>query len=331
MTAAPPKVLLVTLGGTISMTAAPGDGLTPTLQAADLVGGLQAALDDRVTVEPMSFRAVPGASLGFADMSALVELLEAKLVAGDTAGVVIVQGTDTIEETAFLLDLCRPATHGVVVTGAMRGAEAPGADGPANLLAAVIVAADQRCADLGALVVMNDQLHAARFVRKSHTALPSAFASNPFGPLGEVIEGRVRLYARALRDGDRKPLPVPSTDVPVAILKPGLGDDGRLVSALPDLGFKGAVIEAMGAGHTPAAWAAPLEQLARQMPVILASRTAAGSTFKSTYGFAGSERDLRQKGLIGAGDLTPVKARLLLQALLTSRASEAEIEAAFEL
>ncbi|MGH6909771.1 MAG: asparaginase, partial [Phenylobacterium sp.] len=313
----------------ISMTATAGRGLAPTLQASDLVQGLQDALGERCTVEPISFRTMPGASLGFEDMAALVDLLAARFAAG-AAGAVVVHGTDTIEETVFLLDLCLPPTRAVVVTGAMRGAEAAGADGPANLLAALMVASDPLCADLGALVVMNDQLHPARLVRKAHTALPSAFVSDPGGPIGAVIEGRVRLHAKPVRNPARRPLAAPSSDYPVALVKPTLGDDGRLIAALPGLGFRGVVVEAMGAGHTPESWAGPLEALAAKMPVVLASRTAAGRTFRGTYGFAGSERDLLQRGLVPSGDLSAVKARLLLQALLTADASRPDIEAAFD-
>lgn len=130
--------------------------------------------------------------------------------------------------------------------------------------------------------MLNYHIHAARFVQKSHTALPSAFASPLVGPVGAVIEGRPRLHARVPR------LPCwPVADgppPPVALIRWAMGDDGRLLGALPGLGYAGAVIEGMGAGHVPADAAPLVGDLARRMPVVLASRCMTGPVFTATYG-----------------------------------------------
>ncbi|MET4576773.1 asparaginase [Ottowia thiooxydans] len=314
MTKALPRVLLISTGGTITMTSGPGPGgIVPTLTGDDLVRAVP-ELAQRVELDVLSYSQKPGASLTLEDLVEIARLLDARFAQG-FVGAVVVQGTDTIEETAFVLDVLVASNQPVVVTGAMRGAGAPGADGPANLLSAATVAASPLAAGMGALVVLNDEVHAARYVRKSHTALPSAFASPCFAPLGRVIEGGLRLQARVSR-GPQIPQPENVNLYPVALVSTVLGDDGRLLAALPGLGFRGAVIEALGAGHLPAAHVGIVAELAQTLPVILATRVVAGPVFTSTYGFAGSEIDLISKGVLPAGELSGPKACLLLRLLL---------------
>jgi L-asparaginase len=321
-----PRVLLVSLGGTITMTRGDAGGITPSLGADDLVQAVPgiASVARIDTASPMK---MPGASLSIDDVLAVAASIDRRL-AQDTDGVVVIQGTDTIEETAFLLDRAVRSDKPVVVTGAMRGAEAPGADGPANVLAATIVAASPDAHGLGALVVLNDQIHAASVVQKSHTALPSAFGSPLGGPLGEVVEGRA--HVRLRRANRPRPLAVAGPDAPVALLRMSLGDDGRMLRQLPALGYRGAVVEAMGAGHVPATVAPIIGELAQAMPVVLASRVSAGPVFRATYAFAGSEMDLLRRGVISAGALGGLKARLLLSLLLRADAGRDAIAEAFE-
>lgn len=321
-----PKLLLVSLGGTITMTSGQGAGIAPTLTGEDLVRAVP-ALGDVAAIEAVSPFRLPGASLTMADLHVVAGLLNREL-AGETAGAIVVQGTDTIEETAFVLDLLVGSNKPVIVTGAMRGAEAPGADGPANLLAAAITAASPHAAGLGTLVVLNDTIHAARFVQKASTFLPSAFMSPGSGPLGVVVEGEARIAMRVAR----RPVltgAAPDADQPVALVKAGLGDDGRLLGALPGLGYRGLVVEAMGAGHVPSVMVPPLAELAASMPVVLSARVASGAVFARTYGFPGSEIDLLGRGLIGGGGLGGIKARLLLSLLLASGLQGEELRGAF--
>lgn len=321
-----PKVLLISLGGTITMTRDASGRIAPTLSAADLVRAVPriAAIADIEAVSPM---ALPGASLSIDDVLAVAALADDHLTRG-ASGVVVIQGTDTIEETAFVLDLVVRSDRPVVVTGAMRGAEAPGAEGPANVLAATLVAASAQAAGLGTLVVLNDEIHAARFVQKSHTALPSAFTSPLTGPLGHVIEGKPRIRMQpATRIASS--LSPSGDDAPVALVTMSLGDDGRLLRDLPRLGYRGVVLEGMGAGHVPSVVAPIVGDLAAAMPVVLATRVHAGPTFTATYGFAGSETDLLRRGAIPAATLSAPKARLLLALLLRSGAERSEIARIF--
>jgi L-asparaginase len=315
------RVAVFSLGGTIAMTPQPQGGVVPALSAADLVAAVPGLADLPIEVEVHDFRRLPGASLGFADLLALAAEID-RQVRGGVGGVVVTQGTDTIEETAYLLDLLSAGDAPVVVTGAMRAASAAGADGPANLLAALRVAAAHEARGLGCLVVFADEIHAARTVRKAHATSITAFTSHP-GPVGYLVEDRVHVALRPTRSL-RIPAPNPDRYPTTAVVPAVLGDDGtvlRLVAARAD----GLVIAAFGAGHVPVCWVPILEESCHRIPVVLASRTGSGSVLANTYGFPGSESDLLARGLISAGSLNAYKARILLHLLLMAETSPADI------
>ncbi|MFF2651896.1 asparaginase [Streptomyces sp. NPDC058045] len=305
----PAEVAVYTLGGTIS---AAGGGGDTRLTGAQVLAAVGVPEDIRVTLH--DFRHLPSASLTIDDITELAAHTRQSRAAG--IGTVVVQGTDTLEETAFLLDLlCAPGTP-VVVTGAMRRPDTPGADGPANLAAAITTAADPACRDLGVLAVLGDEIHAARHVRKAHTTSLTALASPGAGPLGRIVEGRPHILLRPPAPTVPRPLR-PTRPVRVALLTLTLGDGGELLDAV-DARFDGLVLAAFGAGHVPARLVGPLAALAARMPVVFASRTGAGPVLTHTYRGPGSEHDLITHGLIPAGHLDPPKARLLLHTLLAS-------------
>lgn len=188
-----PRVLVLTLGGTITMTSDTGDGIRPTLDGAHLVSAVP-SLAHVAQVDALTPFMLPGASLSLANLREVARLLRDKLASDTVDGAVLVQGTDTIEDTAFVMDVLLAQEKPIVVTGAMRGPQAPGADGPANLLAAVTVAASADARGCGVLVVINDEIHTARLAKKSHTSLTSAFESPGGGPVGAVVEGRARFW-----------------------------------------------------------------------------------------------------------------------------------------
>jgi L-asparaginase len=321
-----PSVAMFGLGGTIAMAQAAHGGVSPALSASDLLAAVPGLSDVQVELRVQDFRNKPGASLDFSDLYELADAINRALDDG-CAGAVVTQGTDTIEEVAYVLDLLLRTDAPVVVTGAMRNPTMAGADGPANILAAIRVAASPRARGLGCLVVLNDQIHPARWVQKAHTGSPAAFVSPDHGPLGHVIEGRVHIPVRIRR---QSPVlsSIPHRSALVGLATILLGDDGTLIEAMAEH-VDGLVVAAFGAGHVPAAVAPVLGKLAERIPVVLASRTGAGPVHRVTYGFPGSERDLLARGLISAGYLDPLKARILLHLLIASGADNALIRAAF--
>jgi L-asparaginase len=324
-----PRVTVFSLGGTIASTSSGGNagGVTPRLGARELVEAVP-QLQEVAELETVPFRQTASGDLTFSDLVALAGEIDKRIEAG-VAGVVVTQGTDTIEETSFALELLVRGPRPVVVTGAMRNPTLAGADGPANLLAAVQVAAAPGAAGLGTVVVLNDEIHAARFVRKTHTSSPATFRSSTVGPLGWVVEGRPRIAFRAsVLEG--VPTGVGAEVPAVALLACTLGDDLRLAGRIEDLGYAGLVLDAFGGGHVPGHVVPAVENLATRIPVVLSSRAGAGEVLQATYGFPGSERDLLSRGLIPAGFLDGRKARILLSFLLAAGHDLEGVRVAFE-
>lgn len=327
----PRRVLVVGLGGTIAMRPAPaGDrgsnGVVPGLSPSDLVAAVPGLAATGVDIETLELRSLPGSSVGFADLDAVRDAVAAALDRG-VDGVVMTQGTDTIEESAYYLDLHHRRPEPVVVTGAMRNPSLAGADGPANLLAAIEVAADPVARERGCLVVFADEIHAAARVRKTHTTSPATFRSPDGGPLGAVVEGTPR-FANDATSRFVVPAVEQRLSSRVRVVTVTMDDDASVLDGV-SAGCDGVVLAAMGAGHVPFDLVEPLEALAAAMPVVLASRTGAGRVLATTYGFRGSERDLLARRLISAGDLHPFKARILLHSLLAAGCDDVAVREAF--
>ncbi|KPA88324.1 MULTISPECIES: asparaginase [Pseudomonas] len=314
-----PLLSIAALGGTVSMQAArPNGGVMPSLDGQTLLSQVpQLNASARVIVETLCLQA--SASL---DFERLLDVLAwaREQVAQGASGVLITQGTDTLEESAFFLDLLWPFDTPLVLTGAMRPSSQLGADGPANLLQAGLVALAAESRKRGVQVVLNGQVHAAARVRKIDALALEAFSSPLFGPAGLIIENNVRyLHPPA----ERRTLPLPQRlDQRVAMLEATLSADTLLLEQLPGLGYEGLVIAGFGAGHVSEHWANIAAGLARHIPVVVATRTGAGPTATKSYGFIGSEMDLLKRGVQMAGALCPRKTRILLWLLLGCQCME---------
>ena len=311
-----PRIAVASLGGTITMVpqGATSSAVVPKMTVEDLL--LTApVLTDLADLSAETLATIPGASLDFSEILAALDWASSQVDAG-ACGVVFAQGTDTIEETSYLIDLHWNRPEPIVVTGAMKP-PAAGSDGPANLVGAVRVAMAPESRGLGCLVVLHDEVHTAVRVRKTRASGVGAFSSPGFGPIAYLEEGRVVFGYRPSR--------WPSLGRPSGLLRPRvalletyLGDDGSILNLAQGDGFDGIVLAGFGVGHVSAAVAQSVTAAIESCPVVLASRTGEGTTYASTYGFVGSESDLLSRGAIPAGWLDARKARILLRSLLAT-------------
>jgi L-asparaginase len=321
------RISLLALGGTIAMT--PGDtsgAVVPKLDADDLLRAIPELDELRIELVTDDFRRLPSPDIGFTVLAELAGRIEAEIAAG-AAGIVVTQGTDTMEETSYFLDRTIGGDIPIVMTGAMRGPTQAGPDGPANLLSAVRIAADPNARGLGCVVVMSDELHAARYVRKSHSTSTAAFTSPNAAPIGHIVEGQLVLLSRP-RPCEPLPRGARLSETSIGMVHAAMGDDGSWLKPFAEH-TDGLVIAGFGGGHVPSRLVPLLAELAEAKPVVLASRTGSGPVLRKTYGYPGSEQDLLARGLINAGFLDPFKARVLLHVLVAAGADRAEITRVF--
>ncbi|WP_262136285.1 asparaginase [Pseudomonas sp. Marseille-Q5117] len=308
-----PKLAIAALGGTVSMQSTQdGQGVVPAVSGEALLNTVpELNVLARATVE--TFGLLPSASLDFDYLLNVLAWANAQISQG-VAAVIIIQGTDTLEESAVFFDYLWAHDEPLVLTGAMRSAMQAGADGPANLLDAGRVALAACSHRRGAQVVINGEIHRATTVRKVDSMAMHAFASPLTGPAGLLVEGAPRYFHPPIA---RHVLPMPqNTRQHIALLEASLGADSLLLEKVVELGYAGLVIAGFGAGHVSANWANVIEGIARHIPVIIATRTGCGATAQATYGFVGSEIDMTRKGTLMAGFLCPRKARILLWLLV---------------
>jgi L-asparaginase/Glu-tRNA(Gln) amidotransferase subunit D len=260
----------------------------------------------------------PGGEGGLAGPRLSAEDIVAAVPGIDEVADVEVRNVTKLPSCDLTLDLA----VAVAVTGAMRHAGAVSSDGPANLLDAVRTVSSPDARGLGCLVVLNEEVHAAAWVRKLHTSSPAAFQSPSSGPVGWIAEGRPHLRGRPSARLLLEPPTGPVERVP--LVKVVLDDDGWWLPRVREMGARGLVLEAMGGGHLPGWLYGEAAELARRIPVVITSRTGDGEVLTSTYGgFDGSETSLMEAGLIPAGALHSLKARMLLCLLVTAGATPA--------
>lgn len=323
----PLRVAVLSLGGTIFMSQDPaGSGAAPGTDGHAAVTGIAV---DGVQVDHREVANIGSPSIRPAHLREALDLARAEVDAG-AAGVVLSHGTDTLEESAFLLERYWDRPQPLVLTGAMRAANAPGADGPANLRDAVRAAAAPAARALGVLVVMDAQAHGADRVSKLSSRSIGAFGSDPSGPLAVVAERDLHLLHRPLGRAAHLGGDLPRELPAVPVLALGIGDDAALLDAVPSGALAGLVLVGSGMGHVPASAMDRVRSLvAAGTAVVVATRTPRGGTSDRHYSYPGSEMDLIGAGATMAGLLPAHKARLLLQALLADGAGAARIRAVF--
>jgi L-asparaginase len=317
------EVTVLAAGGTIAMTEDDRGGAVPRLDADALVQAVP-PLRAVAGLRARTINTRPSVQLSAVEALDIARAAAAEADGG--RGVVVTHGTDTLEEVALLADLLYAGDSPIVFTGAMRHASALGADGPANLFDAVVVAGADGAEGLGVLIVMAGAVHAARAVRKADSTAPAAFDSPRLGPIGRVQEGRAWMARRLERF---PPLPVASLDATVHIVPAALGADGSLVDAALEAGADGLVGVVLGAGHTPPPFLAALKRAAAGVPVVVTVRPERGSILHGTYAFDGAERDLRSGPLICAAALSPAAARIKLMACIGAGYARGAVAGAF--
>ncbi|RLC99342.1 MAG: asparaginase [Chloroflexi bacterium] len=305
-------VAILTTGGTIAMQhdAAAG-GAVPTLGAADFTAALPEGLPELRTEELVN---LPSSHFTLETLATIRERVAALALEPDVAGIVVTHGTDTLEETAYLLDLTVPGDKPIALTGAMRTASDVGYEGYANLVAAVRVAAAPQTRGLGALVVLNDEIHAARRVTKMHTLSPATFQSPAWGPVGRVEGDRVIVERRT----ERRVLPWRGLEPNVPLIKLAVGMETDPLEDALARDVRGVVIEALGGGRVPVWWLPVIERARdRGVAVVIASRCPSGRVWDS-YGYPGAYHTLTGLGCLFAEGLNGQKARIKLMVILAT-------------
>ena len=308
-----PEVHLIGTGGTIS------GGAGGPLNAADL----RAALPDLASVASVTTEDF--VRIGSSRMHPQLQFRLAERIAEvfaerpGLAGIVVTHGTDSLEETAFLLDILLPAGPPVIFAAAQRPPRYSDSDGPRNLIDAIRVASSGRTHGLGVLVVLNGQIHAAREVKKTHSIALHAFASPDTGPVGAVDEGEVLVFTTPMR---RVHLPAASVEPLVEVIRLTAGGGAAAIRAGAEAGARGIVVEVFGRGNAPPPVTEAVDAAIEVGAVVVfTTRTGGGRVVLSDA--------QRKRGVISGEDLDGLKARMLLVAALGAGRTAEEIGAAF--
>ena len=321
------KVAIVFNGGTISMKVDPRvQAALPSLSGEEIVA-MVTGIEKYACIESYNFSNVPSPFVTPDDMMKLSRYIKDLLNREDISGVVVTHGTDSLEETAYLLDLTIQNDKPVVVTGAMRSSSELGYDGPANLSAAICTAISEEARGKGVLVCMNGELNSASEVTKANSMSLSAFRSPGFGPLGIVDNNQVIFYRDNLT---RHHIDTDIIENKVSLIKCVSGIDSRLIDFCIDQGDKGIVIEGMGRGNIPPKMVDGVKRaLNKGILVVLVSRCFEGRVL-DTYGYTGGGKELRNLGVIFGDNLPGQKARIKLILALGMTSNKVEIKEIFE-
>ncbi len=321
------RVAIIFTGGTIasSLSEAFG-GVVPSLSGADILDAVP-QIRELAEIEVVEYGKFPGPHMTPERMFEVSQRAQQLLARPDIDGVVVTHGTDTLEETAFLLDCTIESPKPVVVVGAMRNSSEPDWDGPRNLRDAVAIAISSQFREMGTLVCLAGVINAASEVTKTDTEEINTFRSLDFGPLGRISNGKPIRYRAPVH---RQTFPTQRMPANVPLLKCFAGMDGSLIQAAVEQGAEGLVIEAMGVGNVPPpVYYQLLDVLKRRIPVVLVSRCPVGRT-EHLYAYEGAGKHLHQAGVIFADFLNGQKARIKLLCALGAGYSIEQIRAAFE-
>ncbi|SER45112.1 asparaginase [Salipaludibacillus aurantiacus] len=319
------KILIIHTGGTIAMSEDKKTGEVkpntenPLHLTLNSLEGVQFYIED--------FLNIPSPHMTTNHMVDLANTIDRRVSEKALDGVVITHGTDTLEETAYLLDLILKNTCPVVVTGAMRSSNELGSDGPPNLLSAIRTAMSDGAKNKGVLVVLNDEIHTAKNATKTHTSNIATFQSPQYGPIGIVTKRRVHFHhAPTAREKFR----ITSLSKKVLLIKAVAGMEKEILDAVCNIQMDGLVIEALGQGNMPPSTVKPIKELvARGIPVVLVSRCFNGIV-QDIYGYEGGGRQLKNFGVILTNGLNGQKARIKLMVALEKTTDMDQLQHIFQ-
>lgn len=318
-------IRVILLGGTIA-SIVNDKGIAEVVDLSEYVKTFH-ELEEYMDITVNSFKQLSGYETRISDIVDTAEEIKRTIRDDSVDGIVVIMGTNVMEEVAFAVNILVQTDIPIVFTGAMRTPDMRSSDGAANLVSGIRVAAGESCRGLGVLVVFNDEIHSADYVRKLHPQNPGAFGSE--FPLGYVAEGTPSIRVRPVR----RLLPwleVKTEPVDVLLYSSYIGDTGKLLDRVDGLGYGGLVVEGTGYGVV-AEWVFDrLEKLVKKMPVVMASRIGNGDVMTCSYGKGyGMPSYLAEHGYLSAGQLDGRKARILLIFLLMSRCTDDEIRESF--
>jgi len=319
-------ILLIHTGGTISMAEDQSSGAVMPEKENPMVKH-STQIEDYASIIVETPFTLPSPHITPDHMLQIKQIIEKYYLESGIDGIVITHGTDTLEETAYFLDLTVRLSIPIVLTGAMRSSNEIGSDGLYNLISSVRVASCDEAYGKGVLVVLNDEVHTAVNVTKTHASNVSTFQSPQYGPIGIVTKGGIMFHHTPKLD-----LKYNMTEVTkkVAILKAYAGMDSRLFSSLVDLGFDGVVVEAFGQGNLPPATIEGIKHLIeKNIPIVLVSRCFNGIA-QDVYGYDGGGRHLKELGVIFSNGLNGQKARLKLMIGLAQSSNHSYISTMFK-
>jgi L-asparaginase len=321
------KVAVIFNGGTISMTVDPRiKAAVPTLSGEEIMA-MVTGIESHAEIESYTFSNLPGPHVTPELMMELSKYVQSFLCRDDICGVVVTHGTDSLEETAYLLHLTIDNPKPVIVTGSMRNSSELGYDGPANLSASICTAISDEARNRGVLVCLNDELNCASEVTKSHSMHLNTFQSPEFGPIGIIDNNEAIFYRDSLK---KDHVMTGSIETRVDLIKTCAGMDSKLINFCVEQGAKGLVIEAMGRGNIPPEMVDGVRQaIEKGVSVVIVSRCFKGRVLDS-YGYPGGGKELRNAGVIFGDGLPGQKARIKLMLALANTTNMKGIQRIFE-
>lgn len=318
------RILIIHTGGTISMLEDKDSGAVLQTTQHPLLG-IPLKIEPSIHISEKVIFSLPSPQITMQHMMTLANFIRDRLTEFD--GFIVTHGTDTLEETAYFLDLVIETSKPIVITGAMRSSNEVGSDALYNLISSIRVAGTEDANGKGVLIVMNDEIHTAVNCTKTSTSNVATFQSPQYGPIGLITKDHVLFHHTIL---NRMTYPIKTINKNVLLLKAYAGMDGEIVKAILSCHPDGIVIEALGQGNLPKDMVHALQSCqTKNIPIVLVSRCYKGIV-QPTYGYEGGGKQLKKMGMIFASDLTGQKARIKLMVVLESQSEYEHIVSEFE-